>query len=133
MAKILLYTNYSKTGRIHAAAEPGKTLCGKSTTGMFRLNGTDDFPVDCAGCLKHIPLVVPAEEKPFDVVSFVMALEGGELSDGEIIKGMAELIKSGMVNGLQGSYGRCAASLIRAGYITPYGEITDKGREVCDA
>ena len=63
------------------------------------------------------------EGTKFDVVSFVMGYEGGELSDDEIIKGFSELTKSGLVWKLQGSYGRTAQDLIDAGYLTKKGKI----------
>ena len=51
----------------------------------------------------------------FDVVSFVMAFEDGNLSEEEIIVGFQELIDSGLVWQLQGFYGRTATALIESG------------------
>ncbi len=53
---------------------------------------------------------------PFDTVSFIIAFEGGELSDEEIIEGFQHLIDSGLAWSLQGFYGRTAQALIEAGY-----------------
>lgn len=57
-------------------------------------------------------------EKEFDVVEFIMAYECGELDDEKIIEGFQNLIDSGMVWQLQGSYGRTARALIEHGYCT---------------
>lgn len=58
------------------------------------------------------------KEKKFDTVGFIMAFEGGELAEDEIIAGFQQLIDSGVVWQLQGSYGRTAANLIERGYCT---------------
>jgi len=52
----------------------------------------------------------------FDVVSFILALEQGELDTAEAIDGFQQLIDSGVVWHLQGSYARTAESLIVAGH-----------------
>lgn len=52
----------------------------------------------------------------FDAFSFIMAFEGGELEEREIIEGFQHLIDSGLVWQLQGSYGRMASHLIEEGY-----------------
>lgn len=52
----------------------------------------------------------------FDVVGFVMAFEGGELEEKQIIEGFQHLINSGLAWSLQGSYGRMAQELIDKGY-----------------
>jgi len=54
-------------------------------------------------------------EKPFDVCTFCMAFEAGELSDDEVIAGFQHLIDTGLCWALQGFYGRTAAQLIRLG------------------
>jgi hypothetical protein len=52
----------------------------------------------------------------FDVVSFIMDLESGQITDeDEIITGFQNLIDFGIVWELQGSYGRTARTLIDAG------------------
>lgn len=58
------------------------------------------------------------EEQKFDPISFTMGYEGEELSEKEIVDGFQELINSGLVWQLQGSYGRQAQSLIDAGMCT---------------
>lgn len=57
--------------------------------------------------------------KTFDLVGFVMAYEGGEASDDEIIEGFQHLIDTGDAWKLQGSYGRMANALIVAGHCSP--------------
>jgi hypothetical protein len=51
-----------------------------------------------------------------DSVDFIMAYEGGELGQEEIIEGFQALIDSGLAWQLQGSYGRTAKALIEGGY-----------------
>lgn len=54
-------------------------------------------------------------------VDFIIAYEGGELSEQEIIEGFQKGINDGSVWKLQGHYGRTAAALIDAGYCTKAG------------
>ena len=49
-------------------------------------------------------------------VEWIMAFEDGELSDEQVIEGFQHLINTGAVWRLQGSYGRMADELIRAGH-----------------
>lgn len=58
-----------------------------------------------------------------DTVSAIMDYESGELDEDGFLDLFAELIRAGTVWGLQGSYGRTAASLIDVGLITPDGTI----------
>ena len=58
-----------------------------------------------------------------ELVDFIMAYEAGELSDKEVIKLFAELIKTKQCWSLQGMYGRMAQSLIDNGYIDKEGNI----------
>lgn len=58
------------------------------------------------------------EDRKFDVVGFMMDFESGMLNDDEIINGFQELINSGVVWNLQGSYGRTANRLIEEGFCT---------------
>ena len=48
-------------------------------------------------------------------VDFVIAFEGGELNEKELIKGFQKLIDSGQAWTLQGIYGRMATRLIELG------------------
>ena len=57
------------------------------------------------------------EDKPFDLLAFIMDYEGGELSEDEIIAGFQHLLDSGLAWSLQGSYGRAAKALLDAGLI----------------
>lgn len=50
-----------------------------------------------------------------DKVDFIIALESGEISDEELVKGMQEMIDDGTAYQLQGFYGRLAEQLIEAG------------------
>jgi len=54
-----------------------------------------------------------------DYVSSIIEYEQGELDEDGIIDLFQYLVDTGMVWSLQGSYGRMAAALIEAGYITP--------------
>ena len=56
-----------------------------------------------------------------DVTSDIIAFENGELDDVETIELFAQLVQNGMAWTLQGSYGRTASDLIKAGYISPEG------------
>lgn len=51
-----------------------------------------------------------------DQVSKIMAFEQGDLDEDGTIELFQELINSGLVWQLQGSYGRMARNLIEAGY-----------------
>jgi len=54
--------------------------------------------------------------EPFDVVSFIMDYEAGEITEERMIEGFQHLINTGLAWTLQGSYGRAATALIEAGY-----------------
>jgi hypothetical protein len=53
----------------------------------------------------------------------IIQYENGELNMNETIKLFSELIKSGIVWQLQGSYGRTAMDLIDSGYLDIHGNI----------
>lgn len=57
-----------------------------------------------------------------DIVDRMIAFECGDIDEAGILQLFSELIKSGMVWTLQGSYGRTASALIEAGYISEDGE-----------
>lgn len=54
------------------------------------------------------------------IADFVLDFEmdGGEMSQDEIIAGFQELVDTGMAWQLQGYYGRTAAALIEAGLVS---------------
>jgi hypothetical protein len=56
----------------------------------------------------------------------ILNYEDGSMDRDETVSFFSRLIKSGMVNHLQGSYGRTAARLIEAGYLAPNGDILDR-------
>lgn len=51
-------------------------------------------------------------------VDKIMRYEEGDMDEEEVIEFFQEMVHSGIVWQLQGSYGRAAAALIEAGYIT---------------
>jgi hypothetical protein len=59
----------------------------------------------------------------YQIVDNIIAYESGQLSQEGILELFAELIKSGKVWVLQGSYGRQAQTLIEGGYISDKGRI----------
>ena len=58
-----------------------------------------------------------------DVVAKIMQYESGEMSNSEVLEFFAELMKTGLVNELQGSYGRAARRFVDAGYLDMKGKI----------
>lgn len=58
-----------------------------------------------------------------DLVSKIIDFENGELDNDETLELFGELISSGTVWSLQGSYGRTATALIDGGFITEEGEV----------
>lgn len=67
--------------------------------------------------MSQITPIVPGSDasKAPDTLDFIMAYEGGELEEHEIVKGFQSLIDSGLAWSLQGHYGRTAMQLIEAG------------------
>lgn len=65
-----------------------------------------------------------AKQKFYPMVDKIIAYESGELTDNnEILELFSELLKSGTIYGLQGSYQRIASDLVANGYLSIKGEI----------
>jgi hypothetical protein len=58
------------------------------------------------------------------LVDNIIAYEQGELSDQEVVRLFADLVRSGMAWSLQGSYGRTATALIKEGWIDREGNVS---------
>lgn len=59
-----------------------------------------------------------------NLVGRLMDYEAGELDQDQILDLFADLVRSGTVWALQGSYQRTAHELINAGLLSPTGELT---------
>jgi hypothetical protein len=53
-----------------------------------------------------------------DIVEKIIKYECGEMCDDEVVDFFQELINTGIINQLQGSYGRMAVALVGNGYCT---------------
>jgi len=62
-------------------------------------------------------------EKKYNLVGTIMDYEEGELSFDETLELFSHLIKGGLLNSLQGCYGRATKSFIESGYLSEDGEI----------
>lgn len=51
-----------------------------------------------------------------DIVGKILDYEAGDMDEDQVVEFFQELIDSGTINGLQGSYQRMACALIEAGY-----------------
>lgn len=58
-----------------------------------------------------------------DVVAKIIQFENGEMSNSEILEFFSELVRTGLINSLQGSYGRAARRFMDAGYLDTQGNI----------
>ena len=67
-----------------------------------------------------------------DLVATIMEYEDGTLDDNDTLVLFSDLIETGLINSLQGHYGRLAAFLIGSGCLTPEGVVTEFGRQVAD-
>lgn len=63
----------------------------------------------------------------YDLVGNIIAYEEGEMSSREIVDFFSYLGKTGVVHGLQGSYGRSFEMLVNSGYLDINGEILKYG------
>ena len=57
-------------------------------------------------------------KQPYDITGGIIDFESGELDFDQTCELFQELVNSGLVWQLQGSYGRTAMALADAGYIT---------------
>jgi len=60
-----------------------------------------------------------------DLVDRVMSYENGDMADDQIVPFFGELVRSGLAWQLQGSYGRTAIALIKAGKLSQSGEVKE--------
>ena len=67
-----------------------------------------------------------------NLVDLLIRFEQGETTNVETLELFSELIKSGTINSLQGSYHRQASMLIDGGFLEPSGEITAWGRDLAE-
>lgn len=65
-----------------------------------------------------------ADAETYDVVGAIMDFEDGNQGARDTLELFSHLIKSGTINGLQGSYHRTAAEMIDGGWLTPEGDVT---------
>ncbi len=58
-----------------------------------------------------------------DLLGSIIAYEEGGLDDGATLELFGHLIGTGQAWTLQGHYGRTAAALVEAGYLSPTGDV----------
>mgnify|MGYP000903433249 CR=1 FL=1 len=63
-----------------------------------------------------------------DIVDKIIAYEDGDMNGWEVLDLYADLIKTGMILGLQGTYQREARYLIEEGIIDQHGNIIDTSK-----
>ena len=68
-----------------------------------------------------------------DITSKIITFEEGEMNDEQVLDLFSELVKTGMVWELQGSYGRFAKQLIENDFLTEGGEITQHAKDALAA
>lgn len=69
-------------------------------------------------------MATTTNQTEFDLVGQIMRFEGEGLPEDEVVELFQYLVDSGVINSLQGSYGRQAAALIADGAI----QLPDTGR-----
>lgn len=72
----------------------------------------------------HSEPVTVEREEFHDLVGAIMAVEEGTASPLETLETLGYLIRSGIINTLQGSWGRAAAEAIRSGFLDYSGNLT---------
>lgn len=65
------------------------------------------------------PAPVPYQQRPHDIYERVIRYEEGDLTVDETAQLFSDLIRFGVISGLQGSYGRTAERLIEGGVLDP--------------
>jgi hypothetical protein len=73
-----------------------------------------------------------AEAEKYDVVGAIMEYEQDEQSARDTLTLFSHLIKTGTINGLQGSYQRTAQQMLDGGFLTPEGDVTDFAEQMLD-
>lgn len=61
------------------------------------------------------------DKKPFDAMGMIISYEQGDLDEEGTRELFQHLVDTGMVNQLQGHYGRTAQAMLQAGFIQPPG------------
>lgn len=133
----VVYAQESPTGLVYGVISPydqDGTLAGSYDDAVVLAEGvlqaiknarrpilSDDADVD------HdlLAQVEAATDKRMDLVTRIDAYEAGQLDDEQTIELFQEMIDSGLVWDLQGSYGRTAATLIRSGLCHSQGGTQD--------
>jgi hypothetical protein len=95
---------------------------GERQVGYVRLGAAEAHATSAREMQRNPLLMVVPNPKP-PSVDDIMRYENGEMSETEALKFFSKLIRSGMVNQLQGSYGRTAAALIKQGLLSPDGRV----------
>lgn len=67
-----------------------------------------------------------------DTVFLMIKFEQGVSTNVETLELFSELVKSGVINALQGSYHRMFLTLVEGGFLTTSGEITAWGRSMAE-
>ena len=70
------------------------------------------------------------DAETYDVVGKIMEYEDGTQGARDTLELFGHLIKTGTINGLQGSYQREAANMVNLGWLTPEGEMTPFAEEM---
>jgi len=123
-------------------ATPGCTNQALLSSGVYRPS-TNSYKRICQDCLERRlrgkpdpvaadPIPCSSRDKPLgplDCTAGIIAYEQGELDESDSLELFQAMIDNGMVWSLQGSYGRTAAYLIRAGECVDTHGVLSHGRK----